>query len=116
MLGVENGVGFVLPWVCFLLPWVWLFCRELNLFRHNFGLSVTLCFVDVSFVVAVTPVDHHSLGLRTEIKRVPGIPSNRSRDPGSAMLRLFCLNPKANPRIKKIQQYDLFHISVPGTL
>ena len=73
---VIPGVEFDLPWVCFVLPWVWLFCRELSLFRHDFGLSVTLCFVDVSFVVAVTPVDHRSLGLRIKINRAPGILGN----------------------------------------
>ena len=45
MLGVENDVEFVLLWVCFVLPWVWLFCRELSLFRHNFGLSCRDFFV-----------------------------------------------------------------------
>ena len=68
-------VEFDLRWVCFVLPWDWLFCREF--FAITSGcLAVTLCFVDVSFVVAVTPVDHRSLGLRTKINRAPGIPGN----------------------------------------
>ena len=97
---VIPGVEFDLPWVCFVLPWVWLFCRELSLFRHNFGLSVTLCFVDVSFVVAVTPVDHRRLGLRNKINRAPGILGNWSRDPGSAMLFFVWI------QVEKIQQYQ----------
>ena len=67
---------------CFAVSWV---CSAITLGC----LAVTsLCFVDVSFVGAVTPVDHRSLELRTKINRAPGIPSYWSRDPGSAMLFL----------------------------
>ena len=41
-------------------------------------------------------------GLRTTINRAPGLPRNWSRAPGSI---LFCFNPKANPIIKKVQQF-----------
>ena len=45
-------------------------------------------------------------GLRTKVNRAPGLQRNRSRAPGSPML--FCFNPKASPRIEKIQQFLFF--------
>ena len=98
--------------LCWMLS---LFCRGSVSCCHGFGcfavswvfsavtlgcLAVTLCFVDVSFVGAVTPVDHRSLGLRTKINRAPGILGNWSRDPGSAMLFFVWI------QVEKIQQYQ----------
>ena len=45
-------------------------------------------------------------GLRTKVNSAPGLRRNRSRAPGSPML--FCFNPKASPRIEKIQQFLFF--------
>ena len=66
---------------CFAVSWV---CSAIT----TGCLAVALCFVDVSFVVAVTPVEHRSMGLRTKINKAPGIPSNWSTVWGSAMLFL----------------------------
>lgn len=95
-------VEFVLPWVCFVLLWVWLFCRELSFLCHNLGLSCrdfVFCWRILGFVVAVTPVDHRSLELRTKINRAPGIPIELLIK--GSRLRYAFLH-----EIKKIQQYQ----------
>ena len=54
----------------------------------------------------MTPVDYRRLALRAKVSRAPRIPNNWSRDLCFAML--FCLNPKENPWIEKMDQFLFF--------